>query len=65
MNIINFSIDKWYLLSIEINWAIVTVIMISVCIIAKLLKLNLKKFSQKSIVIEEVTLGIGDSSVTL
>lgn len=65
MNIINFSIDKWYLLSIEINWAIVTVIMISVCIIAKLWKLNLKNFSQKSIVIEEVTLGIGDSSVTL
>ena len=54
MNIINFSIDKWYLLSIEINWAIVTVIMISVCIIAKLWKLSLKNFSQKSIVIEEV-----------
>ncbi len=65
MDIIRFSVDKWYLFSIKINWIIIAIIMLGVYGVVKLWKGILKYSIKQSVSIDRVVLGIGTNSVTL
>lgn len=65
MNIFDFSLDNWYTLVLKLNWLAVILIIIVISGIAYLWDKCIKYAINKSVMVDEVTLGIGNSQVTL
>ena len=65
MNIVDFSFDNWYTLVLKLNWIAVILIILVLFAIGyfwnKCIKYNVKK----SLMVDEVSLGIGNSQVKL
>lgn len=65
MEVLNFKFSNWYTLNLHFNWAFVVGVIILGFIVSWLWK-NFIDFSiKKSVVVDEITLGIGSSSMTL
>lgn len=62
MNIFNFSFDNWYTLTLELNWLVVIIMILVVFLIVSFWN---KCAVNKSLIVDEVSLGIGDSQVKL
>ena len=65
MNILEFNFENWYTIVIKCNWVTIIAIVVMAVILFFILD-KLKPFiGMKSIEIDEVSLGIGNSKVTL
>ena len=65
MNIISIKFDDFFIISFQLNWLLILAVGAGVLLITGLMKCIIKKFFKKSITVDEVTLGIGDSSIKL
>lgn len=65
MSIIDFQFDNWYTISLTLNWIGIGSIIIVGVLISFLWKRFLQFSIKKSIVVEEVSLGIGENRMTL
>lgn len=65
MNIIDFMFEDWYTIQIRLNYIAVLIVFIFIVGISYLIKRIVKYANKKSINIEEVNLGIGNSSIKL
>lgn len=65
MNIIDIALEGWSIFVLKFNWIAVVIILILLWGIAFLMKKCLNYVNQKSITVDEVNLGIGNSSVKL
>lgn len=65
MNIVDISLDPIPYISVRLNWVAIVILVAAVFLVSCLIK-KVSKFSRKrSIDISEVTLGIGNSSITM
>lgn len=65
MKIIDIELENWDMFVLKFNWIAVVIILALLCGISFLIKKCLSYVSKKSIMIDEVNLGIGNSSVKL
>ena len=65
MNIFEFSFDNWYTLVLKLNWFDVTFIILAIFVIVYLWNKCIKYADNKSLMVDEVLLGIGNSQVKL
>lgn len=65
MNIINVELESWSVLVFKFNWIAVIVLLILLWGISLLIKQCLNFVNKKRITVDEVNLGIGNSSVKL
>ena len=65
MNIFDFSFDNWYTLVLKLNWLAVTLIILAIFVIVYLWNKCIKYAVKKSLMVDEVLLGIGNSQVKL
>lgn len=65
MDILSFSCDNFYTLSISINLLAFAALLVLCICVSLVIKKCVNKAGQKNIVIDEVKLGIGSSSVTI
>lgn len=65
MEILKFTFDKFGILSISVNWLELIVFLILIISLPLLINKCIRKVNEKNIDIDEITLGIGQSCVTL
>ena len=65
MNIFDFSFDNWYTLVLKLNWVAVILIILAIFVIVYLWNKCIKYAVNKSLMVDEVLLGIGNSQVKL
>ena len=65
MNIFDFSFDNWYTLVLKLNWLAVILIILAIFVIVYLWNKCIKYAVKKSLMVDEVLLGIGNSQVKL
>ena len=65
MNIFVFSFDNWYTLVLKLNWLAVILIILAIFVIVYLWNKCIKYAVNKSLMVDEVLLGIGNSQVKL
>lgn len=65
MEILKFTIDKFYVLSFSVNWLALIVLLILIISLSLLINKCIGKVNEKNIDIDEIKLGIGQSSVTV
>ena len=65
MNIFDFSFDNWYTLVLKLNWLAVILIILAIFVIVYLWNKCIKYTVKKSLMVDEVLLGIGNSQVKL
>lgn len=65
MNIIDIELENWSIFVLKFNWIAVVITLILICGISFLIKRCLNYANQKSVTVDEVNLGIGNSSVKL
>ena len=65
MNIIDIELEGWSIFVLKVNWIAVVIILILFLGISFLMKKCLNYANQKSVTVDEVNLGIGNSSVKL
>ena len=65
MNIFDFSFDNWYTLVLKLNWLAVILIILAIFVIVYLWNKCIKYAVNKSLMVDEVLLGIGNSQVKL
>lgn len=65
MNIMDFGFENWYTVLLRFNYLAVLIFIASLVGISYLIKRIAKYANRKSIIIEEINLGIGNSSVKL
>lgn len=65
VDIINLGFDGWTTILFRINWVSVILLVLGLLIIGWICRLVANKLNSKSITIEEVNLGVGNSSVRL
>lgn len=65
MDILRFSFDKYYIFSVSVNLFAVIVLLLLIIGISLLIKKCIAKAGEKNIDVDEIKLGIGQSSVTV
>lgn len=65
MKIIDIELENWNMFVLKFNWVAVAITLVLLCGISFLLKKCISYVSKKSIMIDEVNLGIGNSTVKL
>lgn len=65
MNIIDIKLENWSIFVLKVNWIAVVITLILLWGISFLMKKCLNYANQKSVTVDEVNLGIGNSSVKL
>ena len=65
MYIINVWLDGWNNIYVKLNWVAVIILVIAILIVSFLIKICAYIAKKHSITIDEVNLGIGDTSVKL
>lgn len=65
MNIFDLEFENWNILVLKFNWIVVVIMLILLWGIVFLIKKCMKYTNKKSIMVDEVNLGIGSSSVKL
>lgn len=65
INILNIYFDGWEKIVISINWIALIGIAIAFLIVAWIVKRIASKLRQKSMIVNEATLGIGSSTITI
>ena len=65
MNILDFTFDNWYTLVLKLNWLAVIIIIVLVFAMVSLWDKCIKYTVKKSLMVDEVSLGIGNSQVKL
>ena len=65
MDIFSIEIDSWCTLLIKVNWILLAILFLSLVLLIWLLKKAVPMLTRKSIVINEVELGIGNSNVKI
>lgn len=65
MNIFYIKLDEWNTILISINWIALIVLIVLISFIAFLTKKAVKYARKKRMIIEEITLGIGNNSLKL
>lgn len=65
MNIIDIELESWSIFVLKFNWIAVVITLILLWGISFLLKKCMSYVNQKSVTVDEVNLGIGNSSVKL
>ena len=65
MNILDFTFDNWYTLVLKLNWLAVVIIIVMIFAMACLWDKCIKYTVKKSLMVDEVSLGIGNSQVKL
>ncbi len=65
MDIIDVSFDNWYTVLLKLNWLAIIILFAVVGIVAWVLKKIIPFIFRHSVTIDQATLGIGNSSVTI
>lgn len=65
MNILDIELEAWHTIVLSLNWLAIIIILTAIVVGVWVLKKYIKFVSMKSINIDEVNLGIGNSSVKL
>ncbi len=65
MEIFDLNFENWYTFNVKMNWLAIALIIAAVWLVSYIWKKIMKYAGRKSIDIDEVTLGIGNSKVTL
>ncbi len=65
MNIINVGLEGWNIIYVKLNWVAVIILVIAILIVSFMIKKCANIAKKHSITIDEVNLGIGDTSVKL
>lgn len=65
MDIIDIEFESWHNILIKINWPIIILTLVLIILVAWLMKISVSFLSRKSIDINEVELGIGNSKIKL
>ena len=65
MDIVSFEFENWYTWTIRLNWFAIIILVGLVFCIVFLIKHLIDHTNKNSIVIDELSLGIGNSSITL
>lgn len=65
MNILDFTFDNWYTLFLKLNWLAIVVIIVMIFTMVSLWDKCAKYTVKKSLMVDEVSLGIGNSQVKL
>lgn len=65
MEILGFEFENWNTILLRINWVAILVILILIIVSPWIIKKIQKHLNRHSIDVDEITLGIGDSSITL
>lgn len=65
MDIIDIEFESWHNILIKINWPIIILTLVLIILVAWLMKKSVSFLSRKSIDINEVELGIGNSKLKL
>lgn len=65
MDILRFSIDKYHIFSVSVNLFAAIVLLLLIIGISLLIKKCIAKAGERNIDVDEITLGIGQSSVTI
>lgn len=63
MNIINIEIQEWTTVLFKFNWLAIVIILALIWILSFLMKKCLNHINKKCITVDEMSLGIGNSSV--
>ena len=65
MNIFNVGLESWTIIYVKLNWVAVIILVIAILIVSFMIKKCANIAKKHSITIDEVNLGIGDTSVKL
>ena len=65
MNIIDIELESWSVFTLKLNWIAIVIILILLYVLSFLIKKCFNHINQKSVTVNEVNLGIGNSSVKL
>lgn len=65
MNIFNVGLDDWNIIVVKLNWFAIIILLISIWVISFIVKKCANVVNKHYITIDEVNLGIGNSSVKL
>lgn len=65
MNIFNVGLESWNIIYVKLNWVAVIILVIAILIVSFMIKKCANIAKKHSITIDEVNLGIGDTSVKL
>lgn len=65
MNIFDFSFDNWYTVVLTLNWLSVVLLILAIFIGISLWNKRFRYATKKSLMVDEVLLGIGNSQVKL
>lgn len=65
MNLFDFKIENWYTFVIEINWAIMLILVFALWLVTLMVKICIGRVQKHSIIVNEIELGIGNSNIKL
>ena len=63
MKLIDLKMDNWYTFLIEINWALIVILVLPGWLISKFVKKYIKRIQKHSLIVNEIELGIGSSNI--
>lgn len=63
MKLIDLKMDNWYTFLIEINWALIVILVLAGWLISKFVKKYIKRIQKHSLIVNEIELGIGSSNI--
>lgn len=63
MKLIDLKMDNWYTFLIEINWALIVILVFAWWLISGFVKNYIKRIQKHSIIVNEIELGIGSSNI--
>lgn len=65
LNIFNVELENWNFIVVKLNWFAIIILLISFCTISFIFKKCMKGVNKHYVTIDEVNLGIGNSSIKL
>lgn len=65
MNIFNVGLKSWDIIYVELNWLTIIILLIAILLVSFMIKKCVNIAKKHYIIIDEVNLGIGDTSVKL
>ena len=63
VKLIDLKMDNWYTFLIEINWALIVILVFAWWLISRFVKNYIKRIQKHSIIVNEIELGIGSSNI--
>lgn len=63
VKLIDLKMDNWYTFLIEINWALIVILVLAGWLISKFVKKYIKRIQKHSLIVNEIELGIGSSNI--